>query len=314
MTSIIKAAAVLAAALSLSACAEISPRQSLVPQARPAALIPPPPEPSAASASLARYYATVQREQLTQGLLRTDGGGPDTPFTADDLAEDFERIVFYEEYTREGGQTRRGGAAQRLSRWSAPVRISTEFGPSVPEEVRKLDSSRIADYAERLGKLTRHPVGVTRGSANFNVLVTGEDDSAFVQQRLREIIPTVSQSDLDFFGHLPRSFYCLVVAVAGTGSPHDYARAVAVIRAEQPDLMRLACIHEEIAQGLGLPNDSPDARPSIFNDDDEFALLTNHDEMLLMMLYDPRLKQGMTAEEARPITRIMARELMGVEL
>ena len=25
---------------------------------------------------------------------------------------------------------------------------------------------------------------------------------------------------------------------------------------------------------MGLPNDSPDARPSIFNDDEEFALLT----------------------------------------
>jgi hypothetical protein len=44
-----------------------------------------------------------------------------------------------------------------------------------------------------------------------------------------------------------------------------------VIRAEHPDLLRLSCLHEEIAQGLGLPNDSPRARPSIFNDDEEFA-------------------------------------------
>ena len=86
------------------------------------------------------------------------------------------------------------------------------------------------------------------------------------------------------------------------------------MRAEQPDLMRLSCIHEEIAQGLGLPNDSPRARPSIFNDDDEFALLTSHDEKLLTMLYDPRLKPGMTAQEAAPVVRIIARELMGQSL
>ena len=78
--------------------------------------------------------------------------------------------------------------------------------------------------------------------------------------------------------------------------------------------MRHACIHEEVAQGLGLPNDSPYARPSIFNDDDEFALLTSHDEALLRMLYDPRLKNGMTVDEARPIVRILAREEMGAEL
>ncbi len=89
---------------------------------------------------------------------------------------------------------------------------------------------------------------------------------------------------------------------------------MALIRSEHPDLFRLSCIHEEIAQGLGIPNDSPRARPSIFNDDDEFALLTRHDELLLQMLYDPRLTPGMTAEEARPIARIIARELMGEDL
>ncbi len=72
--------------------------------------------------------------------------------------------------------------------------------------------------------------------------------------------------------------------------------------------MRKSCIHEEIAQGLGLANDSPEARPSIFNDDDEFALLTIHDEMLLTMLYDPRPAIGMSVEQARPVIKELARE------
>ena len=56
--------------------------------------------------------------------------------------------------------------------------------------------------------------------------------------------------------------------------------------------------------------DSPAARPSIFNDDEEFGLLTTHDELLLQMLYDPRLTPGMTAAEAAPIARVIAREYM----
>jgi hypothetical protein len=70
-------------------------------------------------------------------------------------------------------------------------------------------------------------------------------------------------------------------------------------------------VHEEVAQGLGLPNDSPRARPSIFNDDEEFSLLTPHDEALLRILYDPRLTPGLTPEAARPMVRIIAEELMG---
>ncbi|WP_150122244.1 DUF2927 domain-containing protein, partial [Sulfitobacter sp. HI0129] len=102
-----------------------------------------------------------------------------------------------------------------------------------------------------------------------------------------------------------------VAAYASGGDPNVYTAAVAVIRTENPDLLRLSCIHEELAQGLGLANDSPAARPSIFNDDDEFALLTRHDELLLKMLYDPRLRPGMSAIEAAPFTRVIARELTG---
>ena len=144
-----------------------------------------------------------------------------------------------------------------------------------------------------------------------NVEQAGEGPRLFLPAACED---GVLLAELDLFTNLPRSYYCLVVAVSGSHNPNDYTRAVALIRAEHPDLVRLSCIHEELAQGLGLSNDSPSARPSIFNDDDEFALLTSHDELLLKMLYDPRLKQGMTADEARPITGMIARELMGQEL
>jgi hypothetical protein len=86
---------------------------------------------------------------------------------------------------------------------------------------------------------------------------------------------------------------------------------VAVIPSEHPDLMRLACIHEELAQSLGLPNDSKAARPSIFNDDQEFALLTRQDELMLQILYSPALSPGMTGAEARPIVETLANNLFG---
>ena len=92
------------------------------------------------------------------------------------------------------------------------------------------------------------------------------------------------------------------------------AQAVAVIRAELPPRLRRSCVHEELTQGMGLANDSPRARPSIFNDDEEFAYLTRHDELLLKILYDPRLRPGMSEAEAQPIVLQIARELLGTEV
>lgn len=302
----------------LTACDVLGPTTSLPPQARPAGLsiIPATPAaPSARSADLARYYHAVQSDLLTQGLLRIDGGGPDTPFGADELTRNFEEIAFFDEYNRSGGVNLRSqGKAGRLSRWQSPVRIGIEFGTSVDARKRQLDQGRITRYGARLARITRHPITTVSTDANFHVFVAGEDDRAFVQRRLKELIPSISDSELGLFANLPRSFYCLVVAVAGTRNPHSYTRAVALIRAEHPDLVRHSCIHEEIAQGLGLSNDSPAARPSIFNDDDEFALLTTHDEFLLKMLYDPRLKPGMTADEARPLALKIAQGLTGKPL
>lgn len=270
---------------------------------------------SARSEELSRYYRAVQNNLLTRGLLRIDGGGPDTPFSADDLAANFETIAFFDEYSSASAVgVRSDGASGRLSRWGGPVRVQTEFGASVPLEQRAKDATLIRNYARRLAQVTNHSVTEVTRNGNFHVFVAGEDDTAFLEQRLKLLVPRINPQELRIFLNLPRSIYCLVVAFSAPGAPQNYTKAVALIRAEHPDLVRLACIHEEIAQGLGLANDSPEARPSIFNDDDEFALLTNHDELLLQMLYDPRLRPGMTADQARPVARIIARDLMGTAL
>jgi len=81
---------------------------------------------------------------------------------------------------------------------------------------------------------------------------------------------------------------------------------IVLIRAEHPPLTRLSCVNEEMAQAMGLPNDSRAARPSLFNGDLEFALLTEHDAVLLRMLYDPRLRPGMSVDEVRPLLPAIA--------
>ena len=167
-------------------------------------------------------------------------------------------------------------------------------------------------FAARLSRATGHTV--TLGSkTNFIVAFVSEDDRRESLGRIAARLPGLQEADLARLRDLPRNVYCVVLAYPSATNPSAYASAVAIIRAENPDLLRLSCIHEELAQGMGLANDTPLARPSIFNDDDEFALLTNHDEALLGMLYDKRLRTGMSLEEAQPIIRQMAKERTGEE-
>jgi hypothetical protein len=81
------------------------------------------------------------------------------------------------------------------------------------------------------------------------------------------------------------------------------------MRDEASARLRRACPHEGIARSFGLLGPGRDVRPSIFNGDKAFALLTRHDELLLEILYDPRLSPGMTEDEAMPIVRRIAAEL-----
>ncbi|MBM1221169.1 DUF2927 domain-containing protein [Ponticoccus sp. SC2-23] len=270
------------------------------------------PPPSENSAALAVYYRRLQNDLLVQGLLRGDGGGPDTPFTDEMLARNFIRIALFDEYRADGDILRAEATISRLRRWEQPIRMAVEFGESIPVDQRARDVNSIGAYAARLSRLTNVPITQTSNDANFHVFILNEDDRVGYEDRLRQIVPGIGESSVRAFMAPGRETLCLVIAFSEAGAP-TYSRAVALIRGEHPDLLRLACIHEELAQGMGLANDSPQARPSIFNDDEEFGLLTRHDELLLRMLYDDRLRPGMTAAEAAPIARQIAAELIGGE-
>lgn len=268
-------------------------------------------QPSAQSRALKTYYAQLQADLLTQGLLRADGGGPDTPFTADMLARNFEAIAFFDEYERGAGLRASRSGAGVLRRWKGPVRVAVQFGADVPAQQQSQDLATISNYVARLQRVTGHPISMRGHDANFHVLIMSEDDRATTTARVRQIVPNINPASLQVIQNIPRSIHCLVLAFSDVHADHNYAKAIAIIRAEHPDLLRKSCVHEEIAQGLGLANDSPAARPSIFNDDDEFALLTTHDEMLLKILYDRRLHAGISVQAARPIIRQIAQEVIG---
>ena len=266
------------------------------------------------SPELRRYYAAVEKRLLAQGLMRTDREVISAPVTVDRLVRDFIRIALKDEYTFRGGRFLQKENVSYLRRWQSPIRMTVIHGPSVAPGERAYDLAEIRRFTQRLTRLTGVPIRLVAPSErpNFLVLVLGAREQKTLGPRLvRQLLPVLGDSVIREMFSTPRSIFCAAYVTSAPEAPRGvYTHGAVIIKAEHPRLMRQSCIHEELAQSMGLPNDSPEARPSIFNDDEEFALLTRHDELLLRILYDPRLKPGMTAEEARPIVERIARELL----
>ncbi|MCA8883981.1 MAG: DUF2927 domain-containing protein [Rhodobacteraceae bacterium] len=292
----------------LAACdmatAPLAPPPAVPRPDRPAPVVP-----SAESQALTERYARVEADLLTRGLLRTDGGGADAPFDADILARNFNRIALYDEFVPVSGRLVARETSSHLRRWDAPVRIGLIFGASVPAWVQARDRATVDALADRLRTASGHDIRTTPDDGNLTVFVVNEDERRALAPHLKDLVPGITSDVLRAVTDMPPTTFCLIIAFSADAEPHVYRRAIGIIRAEHPPLLRKSCFHEEITQGLGLANDSPDVRPSIFNDDEEFALLTDQDLLMLTILYDRRLIPGMTAAQAAPIVRVIAYEL-----
>ncbi len=295
--------------VALAACAPALPPQPVQVAAPPAAPAPAVMIPQAPLSDVARHFAALEARRLGQGLLRTDPAPRDLPHSARDLEEVFVRVALREEYVLGRASVQQRETVAPLRRWEGPVRMGLSFGPSVPQAVQDADTRHVQAYAGQLARASRHPVSLAR-APNFHILVLSEDERRASGARLRALVAGIDPLAVQIVTQMPLSVSCLVLAFSRSGD-NVYTDAIAVIRAELPDLSRKACYHEELAQGLGLSNDSPRARPSLFNDAAEFAVLTDLDRDLLALLYDPRLRPGMTEAQALPLIRTIASELKG---
>lgn len=306
--------------LALAAVAGCSGRDLPAPDAPAAAPVVGPPKarvatpPIAPADDLSAFYANVQGDLTSTGRMRLDTSPADVPFTVDDLVRNFERIALRDEYVDVGGRYVRRESPALLRRWERPVRVGVVIGPSVPAADAARDRADIAAFTNRLARLTGLDMRMGTGAeVNFLVMILSTAEQAMAAEATAAQFPGFQPAVLGALSGTPLDTFCTAYAFAEPTQPSTYAAVMVLIRAEHPPLTRLSCVNEEMSQAMGLPNDSPDARPSLFNDKLEFAFLTEHDEILLRMLYDPRLRPGMTVAEVRPLLPAIARDAMAAQ-
>ncbi|MBO9420630.1 DUF2927 domain-containing protein [Labrenzia sp. R4_2] len=98
---------------------------------------------------------------------------------------------------------------------------------------------------------------------------------------------------------------CLVRVISGR---NGIKRSAAVIVSDEGEFLFQRCLVEEVLQGLGPMNDNHKLVHSVFNDSSRHNRFTVFDQIILNMLYDPRIKPGMSVKQTQDILLQIARD------
>ena len=259
--------------------------------------------------SLVEYYKRLEKNKLTVGLLRQDGGGLDTPFDSDDITQAFEKLAFFNEYSISKGKFEPNLMPVLLAKWKKPITISIKFGSSVTRKQKNRNFKEIEAFSKKLSEITDHKIEMSDRNSNMFVIFGNQEEIPILLKEVSFLSIGFDPQKTKVLSKLPKDIQCLAMTSVEADTNGNIVSALIIIRSELPTLLKKACIQEEISQGLGLSNDSHLARPSIFNDDDEFATLTEFDKILLKILYDKRLQSGSSFQYSSDIIKQISIEL-----
>ena len=221
-------------------------------------------------------------------------GGPDGGVLTDDrLIRDFDLVAFHNEHS--------SGIARYLRKWVSPMRIYIDSRAGDAREQRRLTKRHL----RHLAKLTGHDIRVVEEPAGANVIAVFENEGG-LSRVFEEYFPDAPEMEA-----LMNKSVCL-----GRYTVNGRSEIVGAVVIIPPDKAAargklLHCIIEELTQILGLPNDSDEVAPSIFNDRSRYRDLTGHDMILVMLLYDRRLYPGMERQEALRVARKILPQIRG---
>ena len=213
-----------------------------------------------------------------------------TTISRDQLVRNFDIIVFHNEFDK--------NEDTRLRKWVAPVRVYIDVRAGDPV----LITDTVRDHIAHLAAISGHDIAVTDdpGAANTTVVFERESHLDMVKSDYFEPdfdIRTVMQTNLCIGQYRSNSDYEITSAVV----------VIPIDRVMSRGRLK-ACVIEELTQVLGLPNDSDDVYPSIFNDRSLDIELTAQDILLVKLLYDPRLSAGMARDKVLDEVRTILRE------
>jgi hypothetical protein len=253
--------------------------------------------PASVSAAIRAAYRNGKPAAMTLGLiaimLAGAGNGaakaenPDissrraserTDFTNDEIRDGFFKIAF-------SAELQFGAAAERVRKYDEPVRIFIA-GKGLPDRRAEI-AAVVADIGARVNHLD---VAITddRASANFTVTLVAQRDLA---RTIR------SRYGSDKAARIQQSLSPQCLSGIAKDKLNRIRRSEVILPVDAGEFAFYDCAYEELLQALGAINDDRSVPWTMFNDDVQMGFFDVYDQYLLNILYDPRIRPGMTRDE-----------------
>lgn len=213
-------------------------------------------------------------------------------FSDEELVDGFVRTVF-------GAETERGGrladdATTTVKKFRGRVRVHVM---NLASEDRSGEVKRFVEVLRRTVQGLR--IGLVDSSDDANMVVFLVDRSDY-RRTIRDTLP--ASFDTRFLEFNACS------AVTGGRRGEGLQRAFIYIAANEGRSSFRHCMVEEITQSLGPVNDDPSLVHSIYNDNSRVGGFGVFDWFILNMLYDRRVRIGMSEAEVRRVLPAVIRD------
>jgi hypothetical protein len=202
-------------------------------------------------------------------------------FSDAEIANGFFKLAF-------GAELGLAGRVDRIRKYDRPVRVFVEAS-SKPDRRRALESV-VADIANRIQNIDL-AFTTDRKDANFFVRLVRDRDLARTVRALygargSEIVRSLEPQCLSGFRK---------------DAEYRITRSDVILVADAGDFIFYDCAYEELLQALGPIRDDPSIPWTMFNDDVQKGFFDIYDQYILNILYDRRIRAGMTREEVRAL-------------
>jgi hypothetical protein len=202
-------------------------------------------------------------------------------FTDSQIVDGFMKTAFGAEYHL-------AGRVDRIRKYETPVRV---FADGARADRKAQIAKIVADIAARVRHLD---IAMVDDNDDANVLVKLVRDRDLYRTiatfyggaRAKEIKTTLDPQCLSGFRK---------------NEKYEIEHSDVILTVDNGDFVFLDCAYEELLQSLGPINDTTSVPWTMFNDNVSMGYFGVYDQYLLNLLYDPRIKAGMTVQEVRAV-------------
>lgn len=202
-------------------------------------------------------------------------------FTDGEIVDGFLKTAFGAEYHL-------AGRVDRIRKFDGPVRVYAE-----------------SDRADRKAQLAKVVADIGRRVQHLDIAMIETSEAANVRVNLvrdRDLFRTISS----FYGaekarEIRSSLDPQCLSGFRKNDNFEIEHSDVILTVDNGDFVFLDCAYEELLQSLGPINDTTSVPWTMFNDNVSMGYFDVYDQYILNLLYDPRIKAGMTVAEVKAV-------------